>query len=490
MNSVAPWRLASARRLRRQGGRHGQGHLGAAGSSAPRGRGRSAGSSSSVGRPGQRLPPVGELPLQHRAAQPARAASAAKSAYWTGSSGSGDGLALGEGAVERRQLAQQHADRPAVGDDVVQRDQQHVLLRAQAQQERAQQRPGRARSNGRAASRRPRHAAAASRSAAGRAARSTTGKRPLRAAPGPAWTGRPPASGKVVRSTSWRRTISPKAAASAAGVERAGEPQGGRHVVGRAPRLEPVEEPEPLLGEGERPRRPFRQRLPYRRPPSAKPALGLAQPGQPPGEARHRRRLEQPAAAAARRRAPRAAATRAWVASSEWPPRCEEVVVDPHPVEPQDLAPEAGHQLLVRRARRLDLGGLRVSGRLARHLDPARARRSTLPLGVSGSAGSGTMAAGDHVLGQVLARGTAGAPPAPSSRSSATKATSRRSPGVVSRARSRARTTASRTPGWRAGAASISPSSMRKPRIFTWWSIRPRNSSSPSGRQRARSPVR
>ena len=29
-------------------------------------------------------------------------------------------------------------------------------------------------------------------------------------------------------------------------------------------------------------------------------------------------------------------------------------------------------------------------------------------------------------------------------------------------------------------AASISPSSMRKPRIFTWWSTRPRNSSCPS----------
>ena len=42
----------------------------------------------------------------------------------------------------------------------------------------------------------------------------------------------------------------------------------------------------------------------------------------------------------------------------------------------------------------------------------------------------------------------------------------------------------------RARAASISPSSMRKPRIFTWWSMRPRYSRSPSGRQRARSPER
>ena len=41
-----------------------------------------------------------------------------------------------------------------------------------------------------------------------------------------------------------------------------------------------------------------------------------------------------------------------------------------------------------------------------------------------------------------------------------------------------------------ASAASISPGSMRKPRIFTCASARPRNSSTPSARQRARSPVR
>ncbi len=34
------------------------------------------------------------------------------------------------------------------------------------------------------------------------------------------------------------------------------------------------------------------------------------------------------------------------------------------------------------------------------------------------------------------------------------------------------------------------PGSIRKPRIFTWWSARPANSSSPSARHRPRSPVR
>ena len=50
--------------------------------------------------------------------------------------------------------------------------------------------------------------------------------------------------------------------------------------------------------------------------------------------------------------------------------------------------------------------------------------------------------------------------------------------------------TALRTAGWPARTASISPSSMRKPRILTWVSRRPRNSSVPSRRQRPRSPVR
>ena len=44
-------------------------------------------------------------------------------------------------------------------------------------------------------------------------------------------------------------------------------------------------------------------------------------------------------------------------------------------------------------------------------------------------------------------------------------------------------------PAWSASADSISPSSMRWPRSFTWWSRRPRHSRVPSARQRARSPV-
>ncbi|KGD32207.1 ATP-dependent Clp protease adaptor ClpS domain protein [Burkholderia pseudomallei] len=59
----------------------------------------------------------------------------------------------------------------------------------------------------------------------------------------------------------------------------------------------------------------------------------------------------------------------------------------------------------------------------------------------------------------------------------------------ISAAESRASTTTSRTPVTFANCASISPNSIRKPRIFTWKSFRPRYSRLPSVRQRARSPV-
>ena len=55
---------------------------------------------------------------------------------------------------------------------------------------------------------------------------------------------------------------------------------------------------------------------------------------------------------------------------------------------------------------------------------------------------------------------------------------------------SRATTTACDTPACCSSTASISPGSIRKPRSFTCASARPKNSSTPSARHRARSPVR
>ncbi len=92
----------------------------------------------------------------------------------------------------------------------------------------------------------------------------------------------------------------------------------------------------------------------------------------------------------------------------------------------------------------------------------ASARRSTLPLTLSGSASRTTNAGGtmwsgsDSRRNALSSSGVAG-------RSSAAYATSRRLPGSSSCTS----TTHSRTAGWRARAASISPGSMRKPRIFT-----------------------
>ena len=118
-----------------------------------------------------------------------------------------------------------------------------------------------------------------------------------------------------------------------------------------------------------------------------------------------------------------------------------------------------------------------------------RASRSTLPLGVSGSAGRSTNADGSMYSGSFdLSR----------ARSSAAR---RRGPRAVRRRRRRRAPARPASPraarrALRESAASlrstvsISPGSMRCPRSFTCWSSRPRNSRLPSGRYRTRSPVR
>ena len=64
-------------------------------------------------------------------------------------------------------------------------------------------------------------------------------------------------AGKVVRSTSWRRTTSSRRGLERGHVQRARQAEGGRVVVGHAARLELLQVPQPLLGEGER-QRPIR----------------------------------------------------------------------------------------------------------------------------------------------------------------------------------------------------------------------------------------
>ena len=199
--------------------------------------------------------------------------------------------ALPEGGVERRQLARQHPDRPAVARDVVQRHQRDVLLRRQGQQRRPQQRappPDRT-----AAAPPPPPAAppppGAPRPGAPRGRRPAGRSAARRARPPP--PARPPRSGTWcaaprdgARSRPGPRRTRPRSSAPA-------EPDRRRQVVHRAPRLELVEEPQPRLSERQR------------RPSSAGTARGsipdrLARraaadlPLDPCRELRHRRRLE------------------------------------------------------------------------------------------------------------------------------------------------------------------------------------------------------
>ena len=78
-------------------------------------------------------------PCSHRRCQ------AAKSAYWMASGGSGGRRAREPRAVEGRQLAHEDADRPAVEDDVVEREEHGVVVLAEAHQEAAHERAVRAR---------------------------------------------------------------------------------------------------------------------------------------------------------------------------------------------------------------------------------------------------------------------------------------------------------------------------------------------------------
>ncbi len=88
---------------------------------------------------GELLPPVGEPTLQHFALQPlplpAREVRVLDRQFFERRR-----AALGEGFVDGRQLAHQHARRPPVRDDVMHRQEQRVVVVSEAQQLGAQQR--------------------------------------------------------------------------------------------------------------------------------------------------------------------------------------------------------------------------------------------------------------------------------------------------------------------------------------------------------------
>ncbi len=198
---------------------------------------------------GEPLAPVGELAFQHLAPQPLplpdREISVLHRQLRQRRGGAGEG-----GAVERLDLAQHHPHRPAVGDDVVHREHQRPFALAGPQQEGAEQRTAREIEGS------PRR----------------RGRQPLLFAPARRFGQRPQIDlGQDEGSRRLDHLHRAVGAFGEAGAQRLvtahdlaqggrqrcrrqapSQPVGHRHVVDRRAPLQPVEEPEPRLGEGQR----------------------------------------------------------------------------------------------------------------------------------------------------------------------------------------------------------------------------------------------
>ena len=376
-----------------------------------------------------------------RAAAPAprpaasRAASAAKSAYWTGSSRQRGGAARRtRPRTAPPAPAVSTADRPAVGDDVVQGEEQDVLVRgAEPQQRGAQQRPARE-IEGPAALFRGRQAArlrpcSAPAEPPGRSARSDSGA----GGPDDLRPARRRRLGKTVRSASWRRTISPSACVQSA--PRRARPRGA------APRA-CCRRPRPArAGPGTRAAAARRRAAAVAcsrgtRQDRAAPRSGARRPpgsSDPPGQARHGGRLEQVAQRQLDRRSAWRSRDITRVASSEWPPSSKKSSWTPTSLHAEHLAPRSPP----------DRSSVGVAGRdvalsaaRARPSGAGRARRSTLPLAVRGKRSRTHEGGGHHVVGQRALQSAAqlaAMPAAPSAPRGTTYATSRVSPGASSR---------------------------------------------------------
>ena len=235
-------------------------------------------------------------------------------------------------------------------------------------------------------------------------------------------------------------------------VQEAPQAEAAGDVVGMAPRLELVEEPQALLrkgqGEGRRPRDGADRRR--RGDPAGRFGGG--------GQAGHRRLLEQ----GAQRQVDVEGGARAGHDLSRQQgvaAQGEEVVVATDAGEPEDLGPDAGHQLFGRGARRAVVRFAAARGRglrqrFAVHLSLRRARQL----------GEDHEGCRHHVRRQpFLQEGAQGGGRWRLGPSSAATHATRWRPTAAS---SRTPRTQVRTSGCPASTASISSSSMRKPRIL------------------------
>ena len=255
-------------------------------------------------------------------------------------------------------------------------------------------------------------------------------------------------------------------------IERPCKPQRDRDRVGRARSFQTVEEPQPALRERQRD-------LSRARKPDA------AQGGPP--RASPRRRANAATVGASNRL--RMATSTSSVARTrlDQPRRqqrmaaeCKEVVVDADALDTQHLGKQRAQHLLLRRARCAQDPGQQIRRRQAPR---GRACRSA-----SAAAAPAPPSRRHHVVGKALARAGRAAPPR--RRCDRRRNHIGHQPLVARLVLAAPSPPPAQPPHARRSAASISPGSMRKPRSFTCSSARPRNSSAPSDRQRARSPVR
>ncbi len=251
MNSVAPRRRASAARPAAQVGGEGHGDVRRRRGSGPAGAaGRRAGRAPPARRRGARASrPV--CARQRLAGEPARAARPRSRRTAPAASGRRRGLRQRAPPVQLAQLAHQHAHRPAVGDDVVQGDQQAGARPPAAQ---AQQRCNAAagREPGRTAAPPPRAPAGAASRFARAAAAGRRGRPPAEPAAHRADHLHRPAVAAPRRWCAGPRGADDRGPGRRRAPASPARPRGARagDVVGRAAGLELVEEPEPLLGEG------------------------------------------------------------------------------------------------------------------------------------------------------------------------------------------------------------------------------------------------
>ena len=293
--------------------------------------------------------------------------------------------------------------------------------------------------------------------------------------PGSAAAATPSVSGKTVRRLSCRRP-GRRARLPAPHVERAREPHRQRDRVGARSRpFQPIQEPQPALRKRQRDLGRARQQ-------ARSAGRAACASSETLGQPRDGRRLEQAA--------DRDLDIQAGADAADQPRRqqrmtaeLEEVVVDADPLDapaPRQTARTAPPPAACAAARRTAAASSSGAG---------SARRSSLPFGVSGKPLQHHDRRRHHVVRQ--ARAPACARSAAASSACIRAPPPHRPPAACRRAHPRARSPPpAPPPACRISAASISPGSIRNPRSFTCASARPRNSSTPSARQRARSPVR